>query len=408
MAKVVDLTAKAVLKTSEFLGDLRTLGQRAKETAGKIREGLAGDNLLGGAKGINRAMGDLGKVLKVAGTIEAGLRGASVATQLWKGDIDKAKETLENLPFGVGTIVKNVRELREEWGLMPAYIEENKKKVEEMTAATDRLTKASKVFVDSRKGFRDTADKANKDVRDANFGEGPKADIARVRAGREDAIKEQRENLKKGLAELEKQGFGADTQKAKDLRNEEANAEQAITAKAFADENKIAAKAEADKQKQDEKAFRDSLNSFADYSKDWLSRKADFIKRKVSLHIQEATQENEFQMKQAEEQRKLEEEIQKSSEEQSKAEAKQKEEERQRKMKEARDALSSAIAEATTQATTESGYSSGKAFEAAYGMDLASSVAGAAQAETVISMGSIQALSAAILEGVSKMNAKAA
>mgnify|MGYP001436745049 CR=1 FL=1 len=150
----------------------------------------------------------LGKIAKVFAAVRLGADATRLATAFWKGDLDKARDVLESLPFGMGQLNKMVRELREEWGLMPAYVAKHKQQIADLEKSYSRVKAASDLFLDARKEFRDIAGSARREAFDAMLGTGPQADIEREIQAREAKLRDIDKRLAEERSKQEASGAG--------------------------------------------------------------------------------------------------------------------------------------------------------------------------------------------------------
>lgn len=149
-ASIAKLAAIATLNSENFTQNVDKMQRklqafkRYEQAQNAKSAALQKDGAIGG---IAKSLGALEKVGKVMFAAEAGINALKIGTAIWNGDIEKAQGLLEQLPAGIGSIIKSVRELREEWGLMPAYVYETKdalKEIEEQNKKNDAARASAK------------------------------------------------------------------------------------------------------------------------------------------------------------------------------------------------------------------------------------------------------------------------
>lgn len=140
------------------------------------------------------------RFVKTAAVIAGGMELAKVATEVWQGDLDKAKESLESMPYGIGHIVTLSNQLREMWGLMPSYIRDSKNAIKEM----DTAIAVSKAQDEQRQKFR-TGFRAIGETWRARYAGAarPESDVLSITTEAQDAIR--------AIDQLEKEQLSKET-----------------------------------------------------------------------------------------------------------------------------------------------------------------------------------------------------
>jgi hypothetical protein len=149
-ASIAKLAAIATLNTDNFVQNVDKMQKKLQsfKRYQQAQEKEAGKyGMFGSVVDVGKDMKAVGRVMKVFGAAEAAISSARFITKAWQGDIEGATKLIEEMPFGIGKLISGVRTLREEWGLMPAYVYETKdalKEIEEQNKKIEAATKSAK------------------------------------------------------------------------------------------------------------------------------------------------------------------------------------------------------------------------------------------------------------------------
>jgi len=133
---IVDMTAQTAsfkAGAQEVIDGVRNMRNQVDKMGSAAEKGEAFLNLHAAIKGIGMAVNVV-----------------SVGTSLWKGNAEDAVEKLEKMPFHIGTIIHEVRELREEWNGVAEATREAEKQVEEMKTRNKLWDSVHKLKVEAQ------------------------------------------------------------------------------------------------------------------------------------------------------------------------------------------------------------------------------------------------------------------
>lgn len=167
------LAAKARQQQAASLGGGGRSAYALQVKADQINAQLAGGGI-GGAD-------ELARIFKIGATTRFGIDALKLGTQLWKGDLEKASEVVQELPFGIGKAAKSVKELMLEWSGANAEIDKHNKAVTELErrgALIQTATSAS-----------DQLNAMLAALRVQNITDPFEQEMARARAARDEALK---------------------------------------------------------------------------------------------------------------------------------------------------------------------------------------------------------------------------
>jgi hypothetical protein len=206
MAKAVSkFSVKAVMNTEEFkkgVDDMTRKLDRFRRDNAKADSRTSSAQKTGSGrwtddvKAVSKDFKMLGSVVKVGGAIQAGMDSLMVGTKLWKGDVEGAQQAIESMPFGVGALAASIRELREEWGLMPQSWKDSTELMQEAEADQAKINAQYAAFVSMKERVAEM-DKESASIRVATAESAMGGDF-----GKEYGIKER---LKAELAAIDEQ-----------------------------------------------------------------------------------------------------------------------------------------------------------------------------------------------------------